>query len=648
MGHHKKEDEKTEKVIRGLLKLPENRRCINCNILGPQYVCTTFSTFVCTNCSGIHREFTHRVKSISMAKFTPEEVTALQAGGNERAKHIYLKEWDSLRHSYPDSCNIHKLRDFIKHVYVDRKFTGERNYCTLPRVRLNDKEDSYESRKKSLFRLDFKSSHSSPGARSDDLSFRYLYDESKSPKYAQKYSRRGGLSKSPIKFEVVDDRLKDDEFRNRRLSNLQSKLRALSLDSQKNVERSQPRPVTPSAGTGSEEKNSSEKVINNTESTIDLCSKSQASEDATGVETETPRMSQESGNNWASFEASKEDNAPKTPNTNTTLKSPTIEARPEPKFTNPLDLLLFELTPTTTTEIEQSSNATPTQAETHDAQDSIEEVSHAHTPSSMQYLPSASVDSSLMTQPTSAPAEVVVDKHNLSPIVPTKDDTLCDSIEQSFQTTPECTHDTKVNIVGSQPSIVETRSIERRELPEDLFTASYLSGPAPLAGWHNVQPQGMGMRYGMQFYPSAMPPSTLPFAPKSTNPFEASEGRGLIHAASFPTMASLNGAMPTASPETGLMHVSSLGSLNTMVPLSTSYATPIPPQTPFASGAPTASGVYFDQDNGEQPRRSQRIDSFNRDITGFGSLDPIQQSSGEYVTSRTPNSFSNTKRNPFE
>lgn len=29
------------------------------------------------------REFTHRVKSVSMAKFTAEEVSALQAGGNE-------------------------------------------------------------------------------------------------------------------------------------------------------------------------------------------------------------------------------------------------------------------------------------------------------------------------------------------------------------------------------------------------------------------------------------------------------------------------------------------------------------------------------------------------------------------------------------
>lgn len=29
----KKEDERNEKVIRGLLKLPPNRKCINCNSL---------------------------------------------------------------------------------------------------------------------------------------------------------------------------------------------------------------------------------------------------------------------------------------------------------------------------------------------------------------------------------------------------------------------------------------------------------------------------------------------------------------------------------------------------------------------------------------------------------------------------------------
>jgi hypothetical protein len=34
------------------------------------------------------REFTHRVKSISMAKFNAEEVSALQAGGNEVVHEI--------------------------------------------------------------------------------------------------------------------------------------------------------------------------------------------------------------------------------------------------------------------------------------------------------------------------------------------------------------------------------------------------------------------------------------------------------------------------------------------------------------------------------------------------------------------------------
>jgi hypothetical protein len=33
MASRMKEDEKNEQIIRGLLKLPANKRCINCNIL---------------------------------------------------------------------------------------------------------------------------------------------------------------------------------------------------------------------------------------------------------------------------------------------------------------------------------------------------------------------------------------------------------------------------------------------------------------------------------------------------------------------------------------------------------------------------------------------------------------------------------------
>ncbi|XP_021282409.1 probable ADP-ribosylation factor GTPase-activating protein AGD14 isoform X2 [Herrania umbratica] len=129
----RKEEERNEKIIRGLMKLPPNRRCINCNSLGPQYVCTNFWTFVCMTCSGIHREFTHRVKSVSMSKFTSQEVEALQNGGNQRARDIYLKDWDLQRQRLPDSSNADKIREFIKNVYVDRKYAGGKTSDKPPR-----------------------------------------------------------------------------------------------------------------------------------------------------------------------------------------------------------------------------------------------------------------------------------------------------------------------------------------------------------------------------------------------------------------------------------------------------------------------------------------------------------------------------------
>ncbi|XP_050214766.1 probable ADP-ribosylation factor GTPase-activating protein AGD14 isoform X2 [Mercurialis annua] len=253
MTKKEKEEERVERVIRGLLKLPENRKCINCNSLGPQYVCTTFLTFVCTNCSGVHREFTHRVKSVSMAKFNADEVSALQAGGNERAKQIYFKGWDPHRNSYPDGSNLHRLRDFIKHVYVDRKYSGDRGHDRLPRLKLGDKDDSHENRQVVLYSSggsrspsyeDRHERRSHTGGRNDDKNIKYYYDERRSPRYSQENSRSGGFKKSPARFEVVDDRFRDDGFRSRkdsdnhRFSHKDSTIGCLSPDYRKNKDRS--------------------------------------------------------------------------------------------------------------------------------------------------------------------------------------------------------------------------------------------------------------------------------------------------------------------------------------------------------------------------------------------------------------------------
>ncbi|KAF0892112.1 hypothetical protein E2562_013491 [Oryza meyeriana var. granulata] len=59
-----------------------------------------------------------------MAKFTTQEVRALEQGGNQRARDIYLKDWDWQRMRLPDNSNPDRIREFIRAVYVDKKYAG--------------------------------------------------------------------------------------------------------------------------------------------------------------------------------------------------------------------------------------------------------------------------------------------------------------------------------------------------------------------------------------------------------------------------------------------------------------------------------------------------------------------------------------------
>lgn len=239
MANRMKEDERNEKIIRSLLKLPPNRKCINCNSLGPQYVCTNFWTFVCTTCSGIHREFTHRVKSVSMAKFTSQEVTSLQQGGNQKAKEIYFKDFDPQRHPLPDSSNVDRLRDFIKHVYVDKRYSGDRGGDRPPRGKTGDRDDASESRRPDSLRSD---SRSPPyedeygerryGDRSGFGARKFEYDRSRYDDRGGYDDRRYGYDerRSPGQYEsdrsrydrnVQDNRRYDDTYK-RSPSNFES------------------------------------------------------------------------------------------------------------------------------------------------------------------------------------------------------------------------------------------------------------------------------------------------------------------------------------------------------------------------------------------------------------------------------------------
>ncbi|GAB9468108.1 hypothetical protein Gpo141_00005434 [Globisporangium polare] len=125
-AEEKRQEEKRIKELRDFQRSnPANRRCFDCNEMMPQYVCLDFNTFVCTSCSGIHREFAHRVKSISMSKFTESEVkTLVKLGGNEAAQKYWRAKHDpSFRPTGGNEGD--RTRNFIRLTYIDRKWLYE-------------------------------------------------------------------------------------------------------------------------------------------------------------------------------------------------------------------------------------------------------------------------------------------------------------------------------------------------------------------------------------------------------------------------------------------------------------------------------------------------------------------------------------------
>lgn len=120
------QDAKNEKILKALHKLPENKRCFNCNHLGTTYVVPQFNVFVCTECSGQHMRVGQRVKSINMAKFTTDEIQGLQDGGNEAVARRYLAKWVIDKDiKKPVDRNQQRVLQWIQAVFVSKHYYND-------------------------------------------------------------------------------------------------------------------------------------------------------------------------------------------------------------------------------------------------------------------------------------------------------------------------------------------------------------------------------------------------------------------------------------------------------------------------------------------------------------------------------------------
>lgn len=685
---NRREDEKNERTIRNLLKLPDNRRCINCNSLGPQYVCTNFWTFVCTTCSGLHREFTHRVKSVSMAKFTSQEVSALQGGGNASAKEIYLKEWDPQRNSLPDGSNVERLRDFIKHVYVDRRYSGERSFEKPPRGKMAEAEHRGGSRSppnEEVYERRY-SDRPSPGGRSSG---------GRSPGYDQR---------SPAHAEVINDWRREDRFGNGRRSDdgrtSDAKFESMSPDRQSDLDTSSPpmvRPVREILGDSVSPLRVIEPPKTNggrsaadgsiqTQRTASSSSLPSSNGNPVEIKTETslidfddapeppapapaPQIQQSvkvmpvaeptksAADNWANFDSFAE-----------------VKASPAPSNTNLLETVLSELAaPATATATAPSGSPSGSAA--------------PFTPFSSFAPGAATTDNSAVFRLGGFPAAPTGPKStlpvngghafantpgghwsNMQPqqtsLFPvTGPQTISQlstpaagghSGNQQWNTSvapstlgfpssataqvPQAANPVPgeaTSAVASQASSVEIKSIGRKELPADLFAVNYSSIPGAFPGWHTGPQHGYG--FAMQ-YNMSMGTNALPQQSKSTNPFDVIN-EPTSQAPVFPSMASLQGALPNMATPTGLLHTSSPGAPNSHPPA-------MPQQVPsYASAVPPGSYMGH-QVAGSMPQRPPGLASFGFDGAAFGALNSNQQSGGLYSAPPAQNTFS-SGGNPF-
>jgi hypothetical protein len=112
---------KQDKVLKELRSLPANKRCFDCSVGVPTYVNMTVNTFVCQSCAGVLRELQHRVKGISMASFTKEELAALAAGGNELAGRVWRRN-NLPEAQAPGGAGAPSMKRHMEFTYVAKKW----------------------------------------------------------------------------------------------------------------------------------------------------------------------------------------------------------------------------------------------------------------------------------------------------------------------------------------------------------------------------------------------------------------------------------------------------------------------------------------------------------------------------------------------
>jgi hypothetical protein len=105
--------------------IESNRLCADCSDPIAVNVNLNHMTFVCANCSVIHRDLGHTIKNTATDSFTPEEIEALQSTTNAAVNQIWLATKSSADISITHTCDTLERRHFLERKYLLRQWYGK-------------------------------------------------------------------------------------------------------------------------------------------------------------------------------------------------------------------------------------------------------------------------------------------------------------------------------------------------------------------------------------------------------------------------------------------------------------------------------------------------------------------------------------------